>query len=78
MMADGRLPVNERRGYKNVFDALFRVIKEEGVFTLWRGATPTVLRAMVLNAAQLASYSQVLYIFILFYFILFWKSFFFF
>ena len=48
----------ERRNYKNVFDALFRMTKEEGIFTLWRGAIPTMGRAMVVNAAQLASYSQ--------------------
>lgn len=35
-----------------------RVTKEEGVFTLWRGAIPTMGRAMVVNAVQLASYSQ--------------------
>merc|ERR1711962_1884772 len=32
--------------------------KEEGLTTLWRGATPTMARAMVVNAAQLATYSQ--------------------
>uniref|UniRef100_A0A0N4ZF48 Mitochondrial 2-oxoglutarate/malate carrier protein n=1 Tax=Parastrongyloides trichosuri TaxID=131310 RepID=A0A0N4ZF48_PARTI len=58
MTADGRLPVNERRNYKNVFDAIFRIIKDEGVLTLWRGSTPTVIRAMVVNAAQLATYTQ--------------------
>jgi len=58
MMSDGRLPLEQRRGYKNVFDALWRVVTEEGVLTLWRGTGPTVLRAMALNAAQLASYSQ--------------------
>uniref|UniRef100_A0A646QD83 Mitochondrial 2-oxoglutarate/malate carrier protein n=1 Tax=Hemiscolopendra marginata TaxID=943146 RepID=A0A646QD83_9MYRI len=58
MTADGRLPLNERRGYKNVFNALFRITKEEGVLTLWRGCLPTIGRAMVVNAAQLASYSQ--------------------
>ncbi|XP_077998025.1 mitochondrial 2-oxoglutarate/malate carrier protein-like [Glandiceps talaboti] len=58
MTADGRLPVDQRRGYKNVFDALYRIVSEEGLLTLWRGATPTVARAMVVNAAQLASYSQ--------------------
>jgi len=58
MTSDGRLPVAERRGYKNVFDALSRIIKEEGVLTLWRGCGPTVMRAMVVNAAQLATYSQ--------------------
>lgn len=58
MMADGSLPAAERRGYRNVFDALIRVAREEGILALWRGAMPTVARAMVLNAAQLASYSQ--------------------
>ncbi|XP_076358006.1 mitochondrial 2-oxoglutarate/malate carrier protein-like isoform X1 [Tachypleus tridentatus] len=58
MTADGRLPIAERRGYMNVFDALIRITREEGVLTLWRGCIPTIGRAMVVNAAQLASYSQ--------------------
>lgn len=58
MTADGKLPPAERRNYKNVFDALMRIVKEESVLTLWKGATPTVARAMVVNGAQLASYSQ--------------------
>ncbi|XP_005755445.1 mitochondrial 2-oxoglutarate/malate carrier protein [Pundamilia nyererei] len=52
------LPADQRRGYKNVFNALFRITKEEGVTTLWRGCIPTMARAVVVNAAQLASYSQ--------------------
>lgn len=59
MTSDGRLPLAERRNYKSVVDALARIVKEEGVATLWRGAIPTMGRAMVVNAAQLASYSQV-------------------
>jgi solute carrier family 25 oxoglutarate transporter 11 len=58
MTADGRLPAAERRNYKNVFEALTRIIREEGILTLWRGAIPTMGRAMVVNAAQLATYSQ--------------------
>ncbi|KAL5014746.1 hypothetical protein ScPMuIL_009016 [Solemya velum] len=58
MTADGRLPLAERRGYTNVFNALVRMSSEEGILTLWRGCMPTVARAMVVNAAQLASYSQ--------------------
>lgn len=30
------LPVDQRRGYSNVFNALARITKEEGVTTLWR------------------------------------------
>jgi solute carrier family 25 oxoglutarate transporter 11 len=58
MTSDGRLPPEQRRGYKNVFDALFRVSREEGALAMWRGCAPTVARAMVLNAAQLGSYTQ--------------------
>lgn len=41
-----------------MIDALVRIATEEGVATLWRGAVPTIGRAAVVNAAQLASYSQ--------------------
>eukprot|EP00088_Acartia_fossae_P045690 TRINITY_DN4923_c0_g1_i1.p1 TRINITY_DN4923_c0_g1~~TRINITY_DN4923_c0_g1_i1.p1 ORF type:complete len:306 (-),score=73.13 TRINITY_DN4923_c0_g1_i1:409-1326(-) len=58
MTSDGTLPKEMQRNYKSVVDALFRIYKEEGVTTLWRGATPTMGRAMVVNAAQLATYSQ--------------------
>ena len=58
MTSDGNLPADQRRNYKSVFDALGRIFKEEGLFALWRGAIPTMGRAMVVNAAQLASYSQ--------------------
>lgn len=40
MTSDGRLPIEQRRNYKNVADALWRITKEEGVFALWKGATP--------------------------------------
>ncbi|XP_042201259.1 mitochondrial 2-oxoglutarate/malate carrier protein [Callorhinchus milii] len=58
MTSDGRMPVEQRRGYTNVFNALLRISREEGVTTLWRGCVPTMARAVVVNAAQLASYSQ--------------------
>jgi len=58
MTADGRLPLEQQRGYTSVFNALSRIVSEEGVLALWRGCIPTVGRAMVVNAAQLASYSQ--------------------
>ncbi|KAH8234661.1 hypothetical protein KR032_001507, partial [Drosophila birchii] len=58
MMADNRQPPAERRNYKNVFNAFFRIVKEEGVLHLWRGCMPTIVRTMVVNMVQLASYSQ--------------------
>jgi solute carrier family 25 oxoglutarate transporter 11 len=41
-----------------VVDAFARIVKDEGVMGLWRGATPTVIRAMVLNLAMLATYDE--------------------
>lgn len=41
MQSDARLPQADRLGYKHIGDALFRIAKEEGLRTYWRGATPT-------------------------------------
>lgn len=59
MQADATLPVAERRNYKGVFDALTRITREEGVSGLFKGAGPTVVRAMALNMGMLASNEQV-------------------
>ncbi len=58
MQADGMKPVAERRGYKNVFDALFRITREEGGLKLWRGFEPTAFRAIAMNVGMMASYDQ--------------------
>jgi solute carrier family 25 oxoglutarate transporter 11 len=58
MQADGRLPVNQRRNYNGVFDAIRRMSKNEGIGSLWRGSALTVNRAMIVTASQLASYDQ--------------------
>eukprot|EP00904_Undaria_pinnatifida_P007258 jgi/Undpi1/3662/HiC_scaffold_16.g07032.m1 len=58
MQGDARLPAASRLGYKHIGDALFRIAKEEGVRTYWRGATPTVSRAMVVSMTQLGTYDQ--------------------
>lgn len=58
MQADGTLPVEQRRNYKNAGDALLRIMKEEGVGGLFAGAGPTVVRAMSLNMGMLASNEQ--------------------
>lgn len=58
MQADATLPLAQRRNYKNAFHALYRIIADEGVLALWKGAGPTVVRAMALNMGMLASYDQ--------------------
>lgn len=59
IQADSRQPIAERRNYTSFFNAFGRIIKEEGFTALWRGATPTVIRAMVLNLVMLASYDEI-------------------
>lgn len=59
MQADGRLPFNERRNYASAADAIFQMVSQEGIGSLWRGSLPTIQRAMVVTAAQLASYDQI-------------------
>ena len=58
MQADGRVPEELRRNYKNGLDAVVRVSKEEGVMVLFRGLQPTVARATVITASQFAVYDQ--------------------
>jgi solute carrier family 25 oxoglutarate transporter 11 len=58
MGADCKKPEDERRNYKNVLDAVFRIGREEGVAALWSGAGPTIARACLLNAGQLGVYSE--------------------
>jgi solute carrier family 25 oxoglutarate transporter 11 len=50
--------MEERRNYKHVFDAFGRIIKSEGVLALWKGAVPTMARAMALNCALLVTYEE--------------------
>lgn len=56
--SDNDLPVNERRNYKNVFDALRRIYTEEGLAGMWRGSVPTIARAMAVNCSHLVSYNE--------------------
>jgi solute carrier family 25 oxoglutarate transporter 11 len=59
MQADLSLPAAERRNYTNVFNAFSRIVKEEGILALWRGSTPTIIRALVINLAMLAPFDEV-------------------
>ena len=56
--ADGTLPPNQRRNYRNWFNALSRIIRREGFFNLWKGAFPTIVRAMSMNLGMLAPYEE--------------------
>jgi len=58
MQADGRLPEAQRRHYRNVFDGLYRILREEGMKSLWRGSVPNINRAIVVTVSQFVSYDK--------------------
>jgi len=58
LQADATLPVEQRRGYTSFFDAARRIPAEEGVLGLWKGCTPTIVRAMALNLGMFTTYEE--------------------
>jgi len=58
MQADSMKPAEERRNYKNVFDALARISKTEGIKNLYAGLAPNILRGMAMNVGMLACNDQ--------------------
>ena len=58
LQSDSSAPIQERRNYKNVFDALIRTSTEEGVSALYKGLLPNVLRGMAMNVGMMACYDQ--------------------
>ena len=58
MQVDGMISGAPRR-YTGIVHAFSTIIKSEGVLGLWRGSGPTLGRATVLAAVELASYDEV-------------------
>lgn len=56
MQNDGKLPPDQRRNYKHVFDALLRISREDGPTGLFRGVTAHVARSGIVTVSQLVSY----------------------
>lgn len=59
MQNDVKIPPEQRRNYKHVFDGLYRVYKEEGFQRLFAGASAASLRTAVMAVGQIASYDQI-------------------
>jgi len=59
IQSDTQLPKEQRRNYTGFFNAIGRIIKEEGVLTLWRGSTPTVVRGTTITVVMLATFDEV-------------------
>ena len=58
MSSDGAYPPEKRRKYKHVFNAISRIINEEGASALLTGVKPAMLRCMVLNVTQIVLYKN--------------------
>lgn len=56
---DATLPLESRRNYRNVFDALNCIISKEGTLTLWRGFPGFACRVMMLTGAQMTTFDEV-------------------
>ncbi|KIK90435.1 hypothetical protein PAXRUDRAFT_151998 [Paxillus rubicundulus Ve08.2h10] len=56
LQGDFAKPPEKRFNYKHCFDALFRMVREEGASSLVRGVGPNVFRSVLMNSSQLASY----------------------
>lgn len=48
----------DRFRYRNVFDGIARIIRDEGFTSLWIGTYPAIVRAALLTSSQLATYDQ--------------------
>ncbi|KAI5863471.1 mitochondrial dicarboxylate carrier [Durotheca rogersii] len=58
MQQDTALPAARRRHYKHGLDGMFRMLREEGPRSWFRGVWPNSTRAALMNASQLASYDS--------------------
>lgn len=56
MQQDRALAPEQRRYYKHGLDGMFRMLRDEGPKSWFRGVWPNSVRAALMNASQLASY----------------------
>ncbi|CEF61134.1 Mitochondrial carrier protein family and Mitochondrial substrate/solute carrier repeat and Mitochondrial carrier domain-containing protein [Strongyloides ratti] len=59
MMNDVKLPIKERRNYKHVFDAIYKMVKKDGFLSLFKGWEFVMIRSSVLTVGQAAVYDEI-------------------
>ncbi|GFZ46969.1 hypothetical protein JCM24511_04195 [Saitozyma sp. JCM 24511] len=59
MCTDAVRPPTQQYGYRNCFDGIYRVVRDEGFHVLYRGTGPNVLRSISMNVSQLAAYDAI-------------------
>jgi solute carrier family 25 (mitochondrial dicarboxylate transporter), member 10 len=58
MCADGAKPASERYNYRNAVDAMIRIGREDGIAAYYRGLGPNVVRSVLMNVSQIATYAE--------------------
>lgn len=56
MQNDSTLPVEQRRNYRNAFEGIFRIARDEGPSSLFRGLMPNLVRGVLMTASQVVTY----------------------
>ncbi|RLV89084.1 Mitochondrial dicarboxylate transporter [Spathaspora sp. JA1] len=56
MQNDNTLPVEQRRNYRNAFDGLYRICRDESPMSLFRGLMPNLVRGVLMTASQVVTY----------------------
>ncbi|KAL6450020.1 DIC1 Mitochondrial dicarboxylate transporter [Candida maltosa Xu316] len=56
MQNDSTLPIEKRRNYRNAFDGIFKMVKDEGVNSLFRGLAPNLVRGVLMTSSQVVTY----------------------
>ena len=56
--ADKTLEKGKQRNYKGSFDAVKKIYNSNGIQGLWKGSTPNIVRATILNSAMLTTNYQ--------------------
>ncbi|ORX33420.1 mitochondrial carrier domain-containing protein [Kockovaella imperatae] len=57
--SDGVKPPESRYNYKNALQGLYRIYKDEGPRTMFKGMGATVARSVVMNGSQLSCYDMI-------------------
>lgn len=57
--SDLTLPPELRRNYKNVFEAISRIVRTEGFFALWTGLPNATARVIAVSSSQLTTFEEV-------------------
>lgn len=58
MCADGAKPPSERFAYRNSIIGLIRIGREDGLAAYFRGLGPNVVRSVLMNISQIATYTE--------------------